>query len=125
MAGTLDFLEIFNNAEDLVSVAQGEPIIKEGEAGDCLYVLIEGEAHITLNGRSLGNIHVGEIIGEMALINSEKRSATVLAATDCKLALINQAAFSSLLQHVPDFSMHLLQVMADRLKTAYNIIEEK
>ena len=114
---TMNFLEIFDDSEDLVTFAAGENIIEEGQEGDCLYVLIEGEALITLKGRELGRIHPGEIIGEMALIKSEKRSATVTAATDCQLALINQASFSSLLRHVPDFSMHLLQVLADRLKS--------
>ena len=121
----MDFLEIFDDSEDLITVAEGENIIQEGEEGDCLYVLIEGEARITLKGRELGMIQAGEIIGEMALLKSEKRSATVTAATPCRLALINQASFSALLRHVPDFSLHLLQVMADRLKNAYIHIEEK
>jgi CRP-like cAMP-binding protein len=121
----MDFLEIFDNSEDLVTFAAGENIIEEGQEGDCLYVLVEVEALITLKGRQLGKIDAGEIIGEMALIKSEKRSATVTAATDCRLALINKASFSALLKHVPDFSMHLLEVMADRLKSAYIHIEEK
>lgn len=121
----MDFLEIFDDSEDLVTISEGEHIISEGEEGDCLYVLIDGEARITLKGRELGMIQAGEIIGEMALINSEKRSASVIAATDCRLAMINQVSFSALLKHVPDFSLHLLQVMADRLKNAYIHIEEK
>ena len=121
----MDFLEIFDNSEDLVTFKAGENIIEEGQEGDCLYVLIEGEASISLKGQELGTIHSGEIIGEMALIQEEKRSATVTAKTDCRLALINKASFSALLKHVPDFSMHLLQVMADRLKSAYIHIEER
>jgi CRP-like cAMP-binding protein len=121
----MDFLEIFDNSEDLITFKAGEQIIKEGEKGDCLYVLVEGEAAITLKGRKLGIINAGEIIGEMALIKSEQRSASVTAVTECRAALINQASFSALLKHVPDFSLHLLQVMADRLKSAYMLIEDK
>jgi CRP-like cAMP-binding protein len=121
----MNFLEIFDESEDYVTIAAGDNIITEGEEGEFLYVLIEGEATITLKGQELGSIHAGEIVGEMSLIQSERRSATVTAKTDCRLVLINKASFSALLKHVPDFSMHLLRVMADRLKSAYIHIEQK
>jgi CRP-like cAMP-binding protein len=46
----------------------------------------------------------------------------VSAKTDCRLALIDQASFNSLLRYVPDFSLHVMKVLADRLKNAYEII---
>jgi CRP-like cAMP-binding protein len=58
----------------------------------------------------------------MALINTDIRSATVTATSDCTLAVIDQASFQSLLRHVPDFSMHVMNVLADRLKSAYEMI---
>ena len=49
----------------------------------------------------------------MALINSQTRSATVVAETDCVLADIDRSSFDSLLKYVPDFSTHVLNVLAD------------
>ena len=65
----------------------------------------------------------GEIVGEMALISSDLRSATVTAKTDCRLAPIDQASFESMLRHVPDFSVHIMNVLAGRLQHAYEMIE--
>lgn len=121
----MDFVEIFSNSDDLVDFPSGTDIMREGEPGDCLFVLVEGEAIISLNRQPLGTIKAGEIIGEMALINSQKRSATVTAATNCRLAVINEASFASLLKHVPDFSLHLMRVLANRLQTAYTLIGHK
>jgi CRP-like cAMP-binding protein len=59
----------------------------------------------------------------MALINSELRSATVTAKTDCMLILIDQSSFDSLLRHVPDFTMHIMNVLANRLEKAFDMIE--
>ncbi|MBT8059667.1 MAG: cyclic nucleotide-binding domain-containing protein, partial [Gammaproteobacteria bacterium] len=77
----------------------------------------------SLKEKELATAGPGEIIGEMALINSEIRSATVTARTDCTLAQIDQKSFESLLRYVPDFSMHVMNVLANRLQTAYDLIE--
>jgi CRP-like cAMP-binding protein len=59
----------------------------------------------------------------MALINAEIRSATVIARTACQLALIDQSSFESLIQYVPEFTQHVMKVLADRLQLAYELIE--
>jgi CRP-like cAMP-binding protein len=57
------------------------------------------------------------------LINSDIRSATVTAKTDCTLVSIDQSSFDALLRHVPDFTLHVMNVLADRLKVAFEMIE--
>ena len=118
----MDLLEVFKDSEDVVDFPAGSVIATEGEAGDNMYVVMKGEAMISVHGRLLAIACPGEIVGEMALINSNVRSATVTAKTDCRLALINQASFNALLRHVPDFSLHVMKVLADRLKLAYEVI---
>jgi CRP-like cAMP-binding protein len=120
----MDLLEIFKDSEDVAEFPAGAVIIEEGQEGDRMFVVMEGEVLITLKGRHLATASPGEIVGEMALINSELRSATVTARTDCLLASIDQASFDSLLRHVPDFTLHVMNVLADRLKVAFEIIEE-
>jgi CRP-like cAMP-binding protein len=119
----MDLLEVFKDSEDLVEFPAGTVIIKEGDEGNHMYVVLQGELVISLKNKVLACSLPGEIVGEMALINSDIRSATVTAKTDCRLALIDQASFRSLLQYVPEFSQHVMGVLANRLQTAYEMIE--
>ena len=86
----MDLLEVFKDSEDLVEFAAGAVILKEGEAGNLMYVVMEGELSILIGDKVIAQASPGEIVGEMALINSETRSATVVADTDCVLAEIDR-----------------------------------
>lgn len=119
----MNLLEVFQDSADLEEYPAGTLIMEEGAAGSLMYVVVEGEVSISLRNRVLAVAQPGEIVGEMALINSSFRSATVTAKTDCKLAPIDQTSFESLLRHVPDFSMHVMNVLANRLQKAYDLIE--
>lgn len=119
----MDLLDVFKDSEDLVEFPEGAVIMAEGNEGSHMYVVMDGEVSISLKNRVIARALPGEIVGEMALINSEIRSATVTATTDCTLAVIDQGSFESLLRHVPDFTLHVMNVLADRLKIAYEMIE--
>ena len=119
----MDLLEVFKDSDDLVEFPAGSVIFTEGMEGNFMYVVMEGEAAISLKDKILATALPGEIVGEMALINSEIRSATVTANTDCVLALIDQSSFESLLRHVPEFTLHVMNVLAGRLQIAYEMIE--
>jgi len=120
----MDLLEIFKDSEDLIEYPSGAVIIMEGREGNHMYVVMQGEVVISLKDRVIARASRGDIVGEMALINSDIRSATVTAESDCTLAVIDQTSFQSLLRHVPDFSIHVMNVLADRLKLAYEMIDE-
>lgn len=119
----MDLLEVFKNSEDLLEFPAGAVVLEEGQEGSTMYVVMKGEVAISLKDRILATAGPGEIVGEMALINKEMRSATVKATTDCVLAMIDQSSFDSLLRHVPEFTLHVMNVLAGRLKTAYEMIE--
>ena len=119
----MDLLEVFKDTDDLVEFPAYAVIFTEGMEGNYMYVVMNGEVSISLNDRVIATASAGEIVGEMALINSDIRSATVTAKTDCLLALIDQSSFESLLRHVPDFSLHVMNVLAGRLQGAYEMIE--
>lgn len=119
----MDLLEIFKDYDPVEIYPAGSTIIEEGARGHLMYVVVEGEVRISLRGKLLAIVGAGGIVGEMALISPDIRSATVSAETDCKLAPIDQASFQSMLHHVPDFSMHVMNVLASRLQNAYEMIE--
>jgi len=118
----MDLLEVFKDSEDVLEYPAGTVIAVEGEQGSQMYVVMKGEVAISIHGRNMAVAGPGEIVGEMALINSNVRSATVTAKTDCRLALIDQASFNSLLRYVPDFSLYVMKVLTERLKNAYDRI---
>jgi len=120
----MDLLEVFKDSEDLVAFSAGDVILTEGMEGDHMYVVMEGEVSISLNDNIVATAKSGEIVGEMALIDSDIRSATVAATTDCLLAPIDQTSFESLLRYVPEFVSHVMNVLAHRLHMAYEMLEQ-
>ena len=119
----MDLLEVFKDSDDLVEFSAGDVILAEGDLGNHMYVVMEGQVSILLKDKVIATATVGEIVGEMALINADIRSATVVADTPCVLAYIDQGSFESLLKHVPDFTLHVMHVLAGRLSSAYDMIE--
>src|SRR5512138_2783879 len=88
--------QLMDMAEPL-SLRAGEILIKQGDAGDAAYVVIQGEFEIQKQaGQSLIRIDVrnpGDVVGEMALLSSGPRNATVIARTDCEVLRIPKEAF--------------------------------
>ncbi len=110
---TIDF---FRNTDEYVLYEPGQVIFEEGQPGDVMYAIIDGEVEITTNGKAVDHVGPGGIIGEMALIDDSPRSATARARTQSKLVPINQKRFTFLVQQTPFFSIQVMQIMAERLR---------
>lgn len=115
----MDLLESFKGSTDVINFTAGTMIFEEESEGGHMYVVIKGEVTVTLNGKLLAVARPGEIVGEMALITSDIRSASAIAKTDCTLAVIDQSSFESLIRHMPDFSKHVMNVLVERIRNAY------
>jgi CRP-like cAMP-binding protein len=107
---------LFLNETDPRQFKAGEKIFGEGDAGDYMYGVIEGEVEIRKGGKVVDTIGPGGIFGEMALIDHTGRSATAVAKSDCKAAQIGEKRFYFLVQQTPNFALHLLRVLTDRLR---------
>lgn len=114
----MDLLEVFKDSDDLVNLAAGSILFEEGAAADFMYVIVEGDISLSLHGQFLATVGKGAIIGEMALLNSDPRSATATVATDCLLAPIDVHSFRLLIQHTPEFALHVMSLLAERLRQA-------
>lgn len=112
----VDFAPMFRNDESAYDVAAGSVIFREGEAGDCLYVILAGEVDVSVNGRHVWCLRGGEIFGEMALVETRARSATAIARTDCRLVRIDERRFLFLVSQTPYFALGLLRLLASRLR---------
>lgn len=113
-------LNLFKFVKDFKDVSAGEVIFREGDAGDSMYVVIDGEVDVVTANNLLETVTSGSVIGEMALIDQEPRSATATAKTDCRLVEVDQRRFSFMVQETPFFALEIMKVMADRLRRAHN-----
>lgn len=108
--------DILRNETDVRAFKAGETIFLEGDAGTCMFAVVEGAVDIDLRGRVVERVEVGGVFGEMALIDHQPRSATARAAVDCRVAAIDEKRFLRLVELTPRFSLHLMQVMSHRLR---------
>jgi len=110
------FFDIFRNDPKFLRVKNGDVLFREGDLGDVMYVLVAGEAEITLDGVVIEVCTAGTIVGELAVIDGSPRSATVTAHTDCEFAIVDKKRFHFLVDETPRFAVSVMQVMARRLK---------
>lgn len=112
----MDTQDIFNRTEEHQSFAAGQAIFQEGDPGDILYIVVEGQVEILIGSQWLETLGPGDIMGEMALIEDRPRSATAIARTDCLLTPITRQHFLTLIQHTPLFAIRVMRVLAHRLR---------
>lgn len=96
----------------------GTVIAREGEPGVGLFVIVEGEAEVTIGGKKKATLGPGEFFGEIALLDGGPRTATVTATTDVKLLGLTEWVFRGLMQEHPSIAIKTLQQMAGRLRSA-------
>ncbi len=83
-----------------------------------MYLIEQGEVTLTAAGRMLDTIRVGEIFGEMAVLDDAPRSATATAKTDCVVVALDTQQFQAAIQKMPEFALMLMSAMFDRLRLA-------
>jgi glucose-6-phosphate 1-dehydrogenase len=96
-------------------VAPGETIIRKGDMGRQMYVLVRGEAEVLDEaGRVVKLFRDGDFFGEVALLIHTARTATVRARTVCDLMVLDQASFSRILHDHPQFAASVEQIARER-----------
>jgi CRP-like cAMP-binding protein len=96
--------------------AAGEQVFAEGEPGDALYLVVEGSVQIHQGQRQLAQLGARDVFGEMAVLDSEPRSASVTALKDAVLLKIARDDFRDILQERPEIGMGIIKVLSRRLR---------
>jgi CRP/FNR family transcriptional regulator, cyclic AMP receptor protein len=113
-----NLLPMFKNDAQKLSLTEDAQLFTVGDASNGkMYILLEGQAEIVVGNYIVELAKPGAIIGELALIDQEPRSATVRCATQCEFAMVDEKRFLLLIQQTPMFAMELLKVLAARLRS--------
>jgi CRP-like cAMP-binding protein len=99
-----------------VDLVSGEALFRQGDAGYSLYVVALGQVRIHIEERTLAYAGEGEVIGEMALLEAEPRSATVTAVVPSQLLRLDQQPFFELLEVEPELALGMIKVLSSRLR---------
>lgn len=111
------YLSLLMNIVHNRSYVSGEYIFYQGDPGIGLYIIREGEVQIQRNDSAGNSIQLavfkkGDFFGELALVDGEKRSATALAKTDVRLAVIFKPDLDDFIEKYPKKGIGILQGIA-------------
>jgi len=118
-------LRIPHHKSETRKFTAGQSIFNQGEAGNTMYVVQEGEVELLVNGQLVEKLGPGGVLGEMGLIDTSPRSASAVARTECKLIPVNNDRFALLVQHTPDFALQIMRVMAGRLRAMDQLLMDR
>lgn len=102
---------------DAVSVCPGNSLFREGDDAAALYIVRSGVLQIVGDGVIYETVAAGGVVGELAIADEGKRSASVLASTHAELWAVDTPAFLALVKADPEFALTIMSVMARRLRT--------
>jgi len=105
--------------EDL-EVEAGRVLCREGELAQEFFVIIEGEAEATKDGKTLSTMGPGDFFGEIALLEDIPRTATVTATTELRFFVLSRRSFWSMVDAMPDVERKILRALARRVVDSWN-----
>jgi len=100
---------------DEIDLRQGKEMIREGSRGREFFVLLEGEAEVTKEGRHVNRLGPGDFFGEIALVSDSPRSASVTATSPVRTLVITGTSFKRLMADQPEIQRKVLVALAERL----------
>jgi len=110
----MSLVDLLPSDARLTTVPAGELIFAQGDRGDKMYVIAEGEVRILIDGKLVEVIGAGAILGEMALLDAEPR----ITKTRCVLVPLDERSFTDLVTRRPEFALQVMRVLAHRLRRA-------
>jgi CRP/FNR family transcriptional regulator, cyclic AMP receptor protein len=103
--------------------SEGEEIMREGKSGLGFFVIEDGNATVSVGGKIVRTLGPGEHFGEVALIDSGPRSATVVASTDLRCRGMSVWEFKPFVEEHPEVAWALLETLVSRLREAEGPVE--
>ena len=122
----VETVRIFQRHPELKTFQAGQVIFEEGQPGDCMYGIVEGQVDLQVNGKTVETIDAGDVFGEGVLVHPDgTRSSTAIAQTDCTLAYLDQERFLFAIQETPVFALEVMRSYSVRLRRFKHPLELK
>lgn len=109
-----ELTELARVTEDL-QVEPGTVLCREGKVGREFFVIVDGQAQVTKNGKRVATRGAGDFVGEIALLTTRTRTATVTATTPLRCFILTQGDFRRVLDESPRVQLKVMQALAERL----------
>jgi len=101
---------------EVVDYMAGHSIVREGEIGDTFYVVLHGQAKVTVKGRTIHRAVPGDHFGEISLLDGGPRTATVSSETPMRLLSISRKSFLRAIEKDPQISFAMMGTMARMIR---------
>jgi CRP/FNR family transcriptional regulator, cyclic AMP receptor protein len=98
-----------------VELAPGDILIRQGAMPDDVYVLEDGTVEVTRDGERIATLGAGDVVGEIALVDPQRRTATVQAATPVRAVALNLRDLPEMASEMPEIVRHLRSIAERRL----------
>jgi len=113
-----------------VMYPKGEIVIKEGEPGETMYLIIQGEVAVIkgYGGEKeieLDRIREGDYFGEMALFEDSVRSATIRTSEESRLLVLHKREFTEIVREYPQIALHICRVLSKRLRELHAKVQSQ
>jgi len=109
-----ELTELARVTEDL-KIEPGTVLCREGRVGREFFVIVDGTAEVTKGGKSIATRSGGDFVGEIALLTTQKRTATVTATSPLRCFILTQGDFRRVLEGNPGVQLKVMQALAERL----------
>jgi CRP-like cAMP-binding protein len=109
-----ELTELARHTEDL-EVPAGEVLCREGDTGQEFFVIVDGTTEVSVKGKTLGERGGGEFVGEIALLEDTKRTATVRAKTPLRVFVLARQDFRRLVDENPSVERKVMHALARRV----------
>jgi len=100
---------------DEVDIAEGYHLLNEGAFPYEFYVILEGAVGVTKDGRELATLGRGEMIGEIAILEDDRRTATVVAMSPVRAAVMTRRDFDAMRNELPEVAAQIEATARERL----------
>ena len=113
---TIDYSTCLRESDWIAHYPANEVIFSIGDPGEVMYLVLEGRIEVRVGDHVFDTIEAGESLGEMALLDNTTRSATAVAASDCRIVAIDKPRLLEIVQQHPLFALELTRCAVRRLR---------
>ncbi|MCK5689255.1 cyclic nucleotide-binding domain-containing protein [Myxococcota bacterium] len=103
---------------DEVAFDPDEAVFAEGDHGDAMYLIVEGKVKVHSGEKVFAELGEKSVFGEMAILDSEPRSASITAISDVTALEITREEFDEILAEKPEIARGIISVLTYRLREA-------